>query len=341
MKKLLQILIIILIAYLLVGCQNSLETITTLIEEGNYQQALEVYNEAENTSEVDEWITQRAEQVKNAYVSREMDFELALTRLEELSQFSGAKNAVQRTLDQVINEKNLRISQNNYQQALKQLEQGNYREAIELFDQVIESDPNWVAAQEKKIAAIDALLELLHKKTDSIYGPIDMVYGMIYVPKGYSLDRDKHCIEIWNVDKASIYPTLYYSDTDPTSAPVLWLRFIIGYVDTNFVDMERIYFNLPDRSFSWTVSDKRYEKLDGFHSEYTLRSAPGRMGWGAVIDQMLRVANSETATIVFQGKKGAVEKTITNEEKENLNLFIELYQLYRLRVDTKYKLDSR
>ena len=184
------------------------------------------------------------------------------------------------------------------------------------------------AENEKAIA--QRKQELLSKTTSSYD---DMKDETIIVPAGYST-------RYVNVSKSvNIYPMITVDSSGKASFYVF-----AGFEQSDWIFFDHIIFNADGNKFTWyfDFGEPRREVLWGTISEWVanfqgsvdtidvldeLNISPGNMINVALIQEMTQLSSAKTAKMRFQGQ-GYRDHVLTSHEKENLKLFIELYNCY-------------
>jgi uncharacterized Zn finger protein (UPF0148 family) len=214
----------------------------------------------------------------------------------------------------------------------------DYRTAIgfvELLSEYIKDDAEikeklelYKTENEKAIAQKK---QKLLSKTASSYD--DMQDETIIVPAGYST-------RYVNVSgSVNIYPMITVDSSGKASFYVF-----AGFEQPDWIFFDHIIFNADGNKFTWLFDygEIRREVLWGTISEWAanfqgrvetlnvldeLNIQPGNMINVALIKEMTKLSSAKTAKMRFQGQ-GYRDHVLTSHEKENLKIFIDLYNCY-------------
>jgi tetratricopeptide (TPR) repeat protein len=206
---------------------------------------------------------------------------------------------------------------------------------IELLYKYFENDPEvkeklefYKSENEKALA--QRKKELLSKTTSSYD---DMKDETIIVPAGYST---RYVNVSGNIN---IYPMITVDSSGKASFYIF-----AGFEQPDWIFFDHIIFNADGNKFTWLFDygEPRREVLGGTISEWAanfqgrvetlsafdeINIDPGNLINVALIKEMTRLSNAKSAKIRFQGQ-GYRDHVLTNHEKENLKIFIELYDYY-------------
>ena len=161
----------------------------------------------------------------------------------------------------------------------------------------------------------------------------DMKELTIIVPKGYST-RYNNVSETIN-----IYPEITIDSSGKASFMIF-----AGFMQSDWVFFKSIIFDADGDKFTWDASgfgETETQVLWGGIAEWMLKAAIDVETIDAVkqyididnrvsselIQQMTKISNANVAKMRFQGQ-GYRDHVLTNNEKENLKTFIELYGCY-------------
>jgi len=191
------------------------------------------------------------------------------------------------------------------------------------------SSDNEIVEEMKKIR-LAKLRALIATSTTSTFD--DMKQETIIVPPGFST----RYLNVSN--NINIYPEITVTKENKASLYV-W----VGFQQRDWIFFQKVIFNADGEIFSWTVNfqDRHTQVLWGSISEWVgqVPASPEEIAslqkYGVdssllnadLINQMRKLANAKSSKIRFQGQ-GYRDHVVTDDEKANLNNFLDLYQLY-------------
>ena len=162
----------------------------------------------------------------------------------------------------------------------------------------------------------------------------DMKELTIIVPKGYSTRYN-------NVSEGiNIYPEININSSGKASFYI-----VAGFQQSDWIFFKRIIFDADGDKFTWNASgfgDTQTQVIWGGIAEWMGKAAADAETVDALkefnfddngvlsselIQQMTKISNANVAKMRFQGQ-GYRDHVLTNNEKENLKTFIELYGCY-------------
>jgi tetratricopeptide (TPR) repeat protein len=198
----------------------------------------------------------------------------------------------------------------------------DYDNAIKIIEEALEYAKNDPELTQKKAAYLQeqqAIKEEQKQKlltsTTSAYD--DMRDVTIIVPKGYST-------RYVNINRTrNITPEIIV----PNNGGVASLIITVGFEQDDWVFTDKIIFKADNEKFEWyldSLKDRQTQVIWGGVAEWVRKINELDKD---LVNQMEKLANANEAKIRFQGQ-GYRDHVLTQDEKENLKLFLELYYYY-------------
>lgn len=128
------------------------------VEENDYVKAAQVYQDelqyedGNKLAAAEDFLMGQADDVEKKYIQKEMEYEDALARLQEMGKLGIAGEEELKDIIDRVNE--LRTSRASYESGVNNIENGDYRNAISDLRKVIQEDSDYQEAQTQLAAAI-------------------------------------------------------------------------------------------------------------------------------------------------------------------------------------------
>lgn len=142
---------------------NPVNQFQKAIQDNDFAKASQLYQDKlksdskDNLAKATTFILDHAKEVKEQYLRSEIEYETALNQLQEMENIGIVKKEDISPLIEEINE--IRTSRAAFENAKKEMESGNYKEAINDFHKVLQNDPNYTEAQDKLAQAVKGYKE--------------------------------------------------------------------------------------------------------------------------------------------------------------------------------------
>ncbi len=168
MKKVLFLLFALVISMALVGCSNSINEILKLIDNGDYDQAMEIYekkiDDRESKNDLEDALIDKATVIYDDYNNNAISYEVAYRRITRITNFDIDETYPVWNIAASLEE--LHHSKEMYHSANENMDSGNYIDAYYGFLSVIHDDNNYQDAQNKSENAKEAYIDCILRQAD-------------------------------------------------------------------------------------------------------------------------------------------------------------------------------
>ncbi|EOS35204.1 hypothetical protein C808_04983 [Lachnospiraceae bacterium M18-1] len=164
------------------------------IQENDFEKASQLYENklksgnSGKLAEASDFLSDHAEDVLEKYIQGELEYEDALSQLQEMEKIGIVSEGEMEPLIEELNE--IRTSRAAYENGQDEMEAGDYEAAIGDFRKVIQDDPNYSNAQKKLADAVrsykdELIVSLSQFETDKRYRDAisALSKGLIVVPE--------------------------------------------------------------------------------------------------------------------------------------------------------------
>lgn len=164
------LLVAIVVLFILLFNNNSVNKFKSYIENGDYEKAELVFNDkikndTEKIKDVNKFVDDKIEFVKTNFIDEKINYELACTELDNLSKVDGNIDKINQIKAYI---KNLNDSRNAYSKANAYIEQNDYINAINELDKVIKDDGNYSSSIELKESITPKYKSEVIKQTEKL-----------------------------------------------------------------------------------------------------------------------------------------------------------------------------
>lgn len=314
---------------------ETMKSADTLLQSGNYLQALTEYDKIDETSKKNYPKAQQQIIIcKDSQYKIDMEKAEALYKQGKFEEACKTAHAIviyhsitdeytnkmkiyeKGLLDDSLKKINALISQKKYDEALKGVDDTLYNlsgNSTLLSKKTEITKLKEDAVKEAQAAKENRKKELL-AKTTHVYD--DMDESTTVVPKGYST-------RYINIDRSiNVEPRMILSKDGTTAV----INFVFGFEQDDWIFFENIKINVDGEVTEWDVSygDRQTQVMNGGVAEWTVKVDGINTD---LLPTMEKIANSKTAKIRFSGS-GYRDHTVTKAEKANIKLLLELYNCY-------------
>ncbi|MCD9022605.1 hypothetical protein [Cohnella silvisoli] len=213
------------------------------------------------------------------------------------------------------NQANRHVSSKQYDEAINILEltKKYFPDDSELTQKITEVEAlKKKAIEEEKIRKEKRKKELLAQVTSKFD---DMTKLTTIVPKGYSAMYVNISSRINIESRIRI--------VDGSAA----FTVIAGFEQDNWVFTDKIIFNVDGELFNWEIAygDRQSQVQYGGIAEWVTQHSFSN---NDLINQMQKVANGKSVKMRFDGSEGHRDHVVSESEKSNMKLILELYTYY-------------